>query len=91
MAKKKKIRAEFRKDHQVRRRQTDLTRQFARDEDAGDAIASSERLSGKGDLTRKRTVIGSRDRRLRRPPRRRQHVAARPRAQRAWPVERRAR
>jgi len=55
---KKKIRAEFRKDHQVRRRQKDLTRKFARDEDAGDAMASTERLSGKGELTRKRTIIG---------------------------------
>jgi ribosome biogenesis GTPase / thiamine phosphate phosphatase len=58
MSKKKKIRADFRKDHQVRRRQKDLTRKFARDADAGDAMASSERLSGKGDLTRKRTIIG---------------------------------
>ena len=58
MSKNKKIRADFRKDHQVRRRQKDLTRKFARDADAGDAMASSERLSGKGDLTRKRTIIG---------------------------------
>jgi len=58
MSKNKKIRADFRKDHQVRRRQKDLTRKFARDADAGDAMASTERLSGKGDLTRKRTIIG---------------------------------
>jgi ribosome biogenesis GTPase len=58
MPKKKKIRADFRKDHQVRRRQKDLTRKFARDADAGDAMAGSERLSGKGDLTRKRTIVG---------------------------------
>lgn len=55
---KKKIRADFRKEHQVRRRQKDLTRKFARDADAGDAMTSTERLSGKGELTRKRTIVG---------------------------------
>lgn len=61
MSRKKKIRADFRKDHQVRRRQKDLTRKFARDDDAGDKLVSSERLSGKGDLTRKRTIVGTED------------------------------
>jgi ribosome biogenesis GTPase / thiamine phosphate phosphatase len=58
MARNKKIRTDFRKDHQVRRRQKDLTRKFARDEDHGDKLAKSERLTGKGDLTRKRTIVG---------------------------------
>ncbi|HMC11101.1 MAG TPA: ribosome small subunit-dependent GTPase A [Pirellulaceae bacterium] len=58
MARKNKIRTNFRKDHQVRRRKNDLTRKFARDEDAGDKLAKSERLTGKGDLTRKRTIVG---------------------------------
>jgi ribosome biogenesis GTPase len=58
MARKKKIRTEFRKDHQVRRRQKDLTRKFARDDDAGDKLVKSERVTGKGDLTRKRTIVG---------------------------------
>src|SRR5215831_1707352 len=58
MGRKKKIRAEFRKEHQVRRRQKDLTRKFAHDEHAEDKLAKSERLTGKGELTRKRTVVG---------------------------------
>jgi ribosome biogenesis GTPase len=55
---KKKIRTDFRKEHQVRRRQKDLTRKFARDDRAEDEVVKSERLSGKGDLTRKRTIVG---------------------------------
>jgi ribosome biogenesis GTPase / thiamine phosphate phosphatase len=58
MARKRKIRTEFRKDHQVRRREGDLTRHFARDEHADDKLSRSERISGKGDLTRKRTIVG---------------------------------
>jgi ribosome biogenesis GTPase len=42
----------------VRRRQKDLTRKFERDDRAEDKTEKSERLSGKGDLTRKRTVVG---------------------------------
>lgn len=55
---KKKIRTDFRKTHQVRRRKGDLTRDFARDDGAEDRTLKSERLSGKGDLTRKRTIVG---------------------------------
>jgi ribosome biogenesis GTPase len=58
MASKKKIRTEFRKEHQGRRRQKDLTRELARDERAEDKLVKSERLTGKGDLTRKRTIVG---------------------------------
>jgi len=58
MARKKKIRTDFRKEHQVRRRQKDLTRDFARDENAEDRTLKSERLTGKGELTRKRTIVG---------------------------------
>src|SRR5690348_1406703 len=58
MSRKKKIRTEFRKEHQVRRREKDLTRHFARDEHADDKLHRSERLTGKGDLTRKRTIVG---------------------------------
>src|SRR5947207_10452893 len=58
MARNRKIRTEFRKTHQVRRRQKDLTRKFARDEGAEDKLVSSERISGKGELSRKRTVVG---------------------------------
>ena len=60
MPKKKKshskIRTEFRKNHQGRTRDTDLTRKYAQDR-LGDT-ASRERVSGKGELTRHRTVMG---------------------------------
>lgn len=58
MSRKKKIRTDFRKEHQVRRRQKDLTRDYARDERAEDKYIKSERLTGKGELTRKRTIVG---------------------------------
>ncbi|MCG8649907.1 MAG: GTPase RsgA, partial [Pirellulales bacterium] len=61
MAKKKnaKKRAEFRKKYQGRVRQGDLTRQFTGgDEDRLADVERGERVSGKGDLTRKRTVVG---------------------------------
>lgn len=59
MAKKqKKIRAAFRKNRNVRTRPSDLTRRFAADDDKTLDAASQERISGKGDLTRKRTVVG---------------------------------
>jgi ribosome biogenesis GTPase len=62
MAKKRtKLRADFRKKHQGRVRDGDLTRGFQSGDDAQkleDAVLS-ERVSGKGELTRKRTVIGS--------------------------------
>lgn len=59
MAKKKraKQRTSFRKKYQGRVRKADLTRDFhAGEEDALADIQRGERLSGKGDLTRKRTV-----------------------------------
>ncbi len=59
MPKKKsqsKIRTEFRKNHQGRRRTSDLTRKYAEDEVSD--LASRERVSGKGELTRHRTVVG---------------------------------
>ena len=49
-------RVAFRKNRHARRRQTDVTRQFTNDGDVSENLASSERLSGKGELTRKRTV-----------------------------------
>jgi len=55
---KRKIRVSFRKNRNTRARQNDWTK--AREDDAADAI-SSERLSGKGDLTRRRTVVTSAD------------------------------
>lgn len=61
MSKKKsrpsKVRTEFKKRHQSRRRHGDLTRKFHADE-LDDELTSRERLSGKGELTRRRTVSG---------------------------------
>jgi ribosome biogenesis GTPase len=54
---KKKIRTDFRKNHQGRVRQGDLTRDFLKQELPDDQI-KEERVSGKGDLTRRRTVVG---------------------------------
>lgn len=54
----KKIRLELRKNHESRARRNDLTRDFGGDKIDEDSLQSSERLSGKGDLTRKRTIVG---------------------------------
>jgi len=57
--KKRKIRTDFRKNREVRVRNRDLTRGF---EEHGfekdESGAASERVSGRGDLSRRRTVIG---------------------------------
>ncbi len=55
--KKQKIRATFRKNRQVRTRQEDLTEQYREHGFQADDAARSERVSGKGELTRKRTVV----------------------------------
>lgn len=60
MAKKKKKskqRTDFRKNSQGRVRQGDLTRDFQSGKELAD-LSQGERVSGKGDLTRKRTVAG---------------------------------
>ena len=64
MAKKKKknkskVRAEFRKRYESRNRENDLTRRFQDSADQLDEIVQSERVSGKGKLTRKRTIRGT--------------------------------
>lgn len=62
MGKKKraKQRTDFRKKHQGRVRSGDLTRDFRGGDDHHLAdISQGERVSGKGDLTRKRTVSGA--------------------------------
>jgi ribosome biogenesis GTPase len=58
MPRPRKIRIEFRKNRTGRRRDGDLTRAHENDPDAVADRATGERLSGKGDLSRKRTVIG---------------------------------
>jgi len=60
MAKPRKFRVEFRKNRSTRRRSGDLTRAVSADPDVTAGHAASERISGKGDLTRKRTIV-SRD------------------------------
>ena len=63
MAKKKKskktVRAEFRKRHDGRIRKNDFTREFFEQDQALDESKLQERVSGKGSLTRKRTISGS--------------------------------
>ncbi|MBX3411267.1 MAG: ribosome small subunit-dependent GTPase A [Pirellulales bacterium] len=58
---KKKIRADFRKNRAPRTRKTDLTRRFHGDVEGTetDDLVSDERISGKGELTRRRTVVTS--------------------------------
>ncbi len=58
--KSSKIRIEFRKKHQSQVRDADLTSKYEANRDEIDTI-SSERVSGKGELTRHRTVKGSVD------------------------------
>ncbi len=57
---KRKIRANFRKNRATPQRSADLTRRFEREdyEDQADE-PREERISGKGELTRKRTVVGT--------------------------------
>ena len=57
MPKPRKFRTELRKNRSSRRRSGDFTRAVAANPDHASDMASSERISGKGDLTRKRTVI----------------------------------
>ncbi len=56
--KKKKIRAELRKNRQTRVRKRDVTRDYARGGRQAEDAPQSERISGKGALSRKRTVVG---------------------------------
>jgi ribosome biogenesis GTPase len=56
MGKKKKIRADFRKNRNVRARKKDWTRQFGAHGFEEQSPDTAERISGKGDLTRRRTV-----------------------------------
>lgn len=62
MAKKRasKVRADFRKHHDARTRKKDFTSQAAQP-DALDVETTGERMSGKGALTRRRTLIGAED------------------------------
>ncbi|MGD9645834.1 MAG: ribosome small subunit-dependent GTPase A [Pirellulales bacterium] len=62
MARKpRKVRADFRKNRTARPRGGDLTRKLGVDETATDDAARDERISGKGELTRRRTVLTTGD------------------------------
>ena len=56
---KKKIRADFRKNRLPRTRPTNLTRAFQQQDPDAEEAPHGERVSGKGALTRKRTIIGA--------------------------------
>jgi ribosome biogenesis GTPase / thiamine phosphate phosphatase len=58
MAKKKKIRAEFRKNRNVRARASDWTQRYRDHGFVEESPLQGERISGKGDLARHRTVCG---------------------------------
>ncbi|GIW98570.1 MAG: putative ribosome biogenesis GTPase RsgA [Pirellulaceae bacterium] len=61
MAKRKhgrKIRTDFKKRHQERKRHKDVTREFQSDALDDGSFVSEERISGKGELTRRRTIVG---------------------------------
>lgn len=53
-----KVRTEFKKNYQSRQRRSDLTQRFQQDDLDDAAFSSRERVSGKGELTRHRTVAG---------------------------------
>ena len=57
MAKKKKIRASFRKNRSSRARQSDLTKGYRSGDEANQDALRRERISGKGELSRKRTIV----------------------------------
>ncbi len=64
MSKKKKkkssiVRAEFKKNREVRTRRSDLTREYHEKGHAEEDAASTERISGKGSLTRRRSISGA--------------------------------
>ena len=56
--KSKKIRTQLKKGHQVRRRRSDFTREYREHGFKDKDTLSSERINGKGVLTRHRTIIG---------------------------------
>jgi ribosome biogenesis GTPase len=57
MANRRKHRVELRKNRSSRTRGGDITHRAVGDPDATGDLATGERLSGKGELTRKRTVV----------------------------------
>ena len=58
-SKRKKIRVAFSKNRQKRTRSQDLTRSAFHDMEAVEDLSTGERVSGKGDVTRRRTIIAA--------------------------------
>lgn len=56
--KRKKLRVAFRKNRQARSRKKDWSRQIGAEEGQEPALPTEERISGKGELTRHRTIVG---------------------------------
>jgi ribosome biogenesis GTPase len=59
MSRPRKIRVDFRKNRSARRRLGDLTRLVDHDPQRADEQPVTERLSGKGELTRRRTIMAT--------------------------------
>ena len=57
VAKKKKVRVDFRKNRQKPARANNLTRSFRQDATSADESIASERVRAKGTLSRKRTIL----------------------------------
>ena len=55
--KKRKVRTDFRKNREVRARDKNIARQLSEDDIAAADAPRGERISGKGNLSRKRTVV----------------------------------
>ncbi|MCH2182839.1 MAG: ribosome small subunit-dependent GTPase A [Mariniblastus sp.] len=53
------VRTDFRKRHDSKTRKRDFTREFHSGDESIENLRRGERISGKGDLTRKRTVSGA--------------------------------
>lgn len=54
----KKIRVDIRRNKQTRTRDQNLTQELLNDDEAAEDVRSGERLSGKGALSRRRTLVG---------------------------------
>lgn len=59
--KPRKVRVSLRKNRQKRRRLRDVTRNAQSDEPSAVDLPNVERISGKGDLTRQRTIVAAED------------------------------
>jgi ribosome biogenesis GTPase / thiamine phosphate phosphatase len=55
--KQRKVRTDLRKNRSVRTRKNDLTRDFSQNNETLDDMATGQSVSGKGELTRRRTVM----------------------------------